>query len=78
MPEPAQKFEETDRNGQKNLPFLILFEHTSMPTKITIQSKNNLTRNYMWHSYHFMKLWYKPLISLPKNLGEGIQTSKNI
>ena len=39
-----------------NWPFFILFEHSSIPTKITKQNKNNCACNYMWHSYHFKQL----------------------
>ena len=31
----------------------------------------------MWHSYHFMQSYYKPLINLPKNLGIRRQTAEN-
>ena len=30
-----------------NLPFFILFEHSSMPTKIAKKNKNNWARNCM-------------------------------
>ena len=43
-------------NNAYNLPFLILFEHTFIPIKTTILTKNNWAHNYIWHLYHFMQL----------------------
>ena len=45
VPEPSQNFEVAAvTKNTYNVPFLILFEHTSMPTKIRIQTKT------IWHS----------------------------
>ena len=52
------------------------FEHSSLTISLIKQNKNNWARNYMWRSYHFVQLWHKPFLNLPKNLGKRTQTVK--
>ena len=75
----AKNVEETDHNGRKYLKLIIfqMFQHSSMPTKITKQSKNNWACKYLWHSYHFMQFQYKTLLYIPKSLRERAQMAKN-
>ena len=54
-----------------------MFEHSSMPIKITKQNKNNWRLSYLWHSYNFMQLQYKSLLILPKILGKRTQMANN-
>ena len=54
------------------------FEHSTLSIWIIKQNKNNWARDCIKHSYNFMQFWYRPLINLPKNMGEKTKTDKNI
>ena len=76
LPKNLRKRIQKAKNTQKMIIFH-KFEYSSLLTLVTIQIRIRWTRSYMWHSYDFIQLQYKPLLYLPKNLGKRTQTAKN-
>ena len=71
--EKRQTAENTNKES-----FFCIFEHSSLPTLLIKQNKNNWARNYMWHSHYFMAflLFFHYFVQLeqercPKTEGKG-------